>query len=54
MSPIAKAQAAPADLFPIETMCIAAKKALAAHINRSAGQHLRAMRKTSALAKVLA
>lgn len=28
----------------IEQMCIDAKKRLAAHINRSAGQHLRAMR----------
>lgn len=28
----------------IEQMCIEAQKRLAAHINRSAGQHLRAMR----------
>jgi hypothetical protein len=28
----------------IEEMCIEAQKRIAAHINRSAGQHLRAMR----------
>lgn len=28
----------------IEQMCIEAHKAVVAHINRSAGQHLRAMR----------
>ena len=51
MNTASKERAEPTDLFPIEAMCIVAKKALAAHINRSAGQHLRAMRKAAALAR---